>query len=48
MKQVVFKLDEEILKEGKVMAIRRDLSFKDFITELIKEEAMRVKEKEVK
>lgn len=48
MKQVVFKLDEEILKEGKVMAIRRDLSFKDFIAELIKEEAMRVKEKEVK
>lgn len=38
MKHITIKLDEETHKEGKIRAIMKDMSFMEYVVELIKKD----------
>lgn len=46
MKQVLLKLDDELIKETKILAIRNDMSLKGYLEMIIRENLAKQKENE--
>lgn len=46
MKQVVFKIEEELFKKAKIRSIRNDQNMTEYLTELIKQDLKKSEEKE--